>query len=90
MQLKPVLFAGLLTVLGIAVAAVDPAVKAMFDKIDSDGDGSITKKEFAAQPDLIKQTHLYGYGCFEQADVNQDGALSLEEYDAYEEEIPCE
>ena len=90
MKLKPVIFAALLTVLGIAVAAVDPAVKEMFDKIDSDADGSITRQEFDAQPDLIKETHLHGYGCFEQADVNQDGALSLEEYDAYEEEIPCE
>jgi Ca2+-binding EF-hand superfamily protein len=90
MKLKPAIFAALLTVLGIAVAAVDPAVKEMFDKIDTDGDGSITKQEFGAQPELINETHLHGYGCFEQADVNQDGALSLEEYDAYEEEIPCE
>jgi hypothetical protein len=90
MKLRFAIFAALLTVLGIAVAAVDPAVKEMFDKIDTDGDGSITKQEIGAQPELIKDTHLHGYGCFEQADVNQDGALSLEEYDAYEEEIPCE
>ena len=90
MKLKPAIFATLLTVTGLAVAAVNPAVKEMFDKIDTDGDGSITKKEFGAQPDLIKETHLHGYGCFEQADVNHDDSLSLEEFDAYEEEIPCE
>jgi len=90
MKLKFTMIAASLTMLGIAVAAVDPGVKEMFDKIDTDRDGSITRQEFDAQPDLIKETHLHGYGCFEQADVNKDGALSLEEYDAYEEEIPCE
>jgi hypothetical protein len=90
MKLRVAMIAASLTMLGIAVAAVDPGVKEMFDKIDTDRDGSITRQEFDAQPDLIKETHLHGYGCFEQADVNKDGALSLEEYDAYEEEIPCE
>ena len=90
MRLRPAIFATLFAALGIAVAAVDPAVKATFDKLDADGDGSITKEEFDAQPDLVKETHLHGYGCFEQADVNEDGSLSLEEFDAYEEEIPCE
>lgn len=90
MKLKTTLVAALVTVAGIAIAGVDPAVKAMFDKIDTDGDGSITRTEFAAQPDLVKETHLHGYGCFEQADVDKDGSLSLEEFDAYEEEIPCE
>jgi len=90
MKLRPAIFATLLTVIGIAVAAVDPAVQEIFDKIDSDGNGSITKQEFDAQPDLIKNTHLHGYGCFEQADVNQDGTLSVEEFDAYEEDVPCE
>jgi Ca2+-binding EF-hand superfamily protein len=90
MKLKIAIFAITLTVLGMAVAAVDPAVKAMFDKLDSDGDGSITKTEFEAQPAVVKETHLHGFGCFELADVDKDSKLSLEEFDAYEEEIPCE
>ena len=90
MNLKPAIFAALITVVGSAVADVDPAVKETFGKIDADGDGMITEKEFGEKLDIVKDTHLHGYGCFEQADVNKDGSLSLEEFDAYEEEIPCE
>ena len=72
------------------LAKVDPAVKAVFDKVDGDADGQITEKEFGAKLDIIKDTHLHGYGCFQQADIDKSGTLSLEEWDAYEEEIPCE
>ena len=80
----------LLTVLGTAFAGVDPAVQAVFNKLDADADGRITRQEFDAKPDVVKETHMHGYGCFEQADVNGDGAVDLAEFDAYEEEIPCE
>lgn len=83
-------FALLFFVLGIAFAAVDPAAQGMFNKLDADGDGRITMQEFKAKPEVVKETHMHGYGCFELADVNNDGALDVAEFDAYEEEIPCE
>ena len=90
MKIRYIVFASLFTVMGSALAEVDPAVKAIFDKIDGDADGQITEKEFGAKPEIIKETHLHGYGCFQQADIDKSGSLSLEEWDAYEEEIPCE
>jgi hypothetical protein len=90
MKIRYIVFASLFTVMGSAIAEVDPAVKATFDKIDGDADGQITEKEFGAKPEIIKETHLHGYGCFQQADIDKSGTLSLEEWDAYEEEIPCE
>lgn len=90
MKIRHIVIASMLTVAGSAVAEVDPAVKATFDKIDADADGQITQQEFGAKPEIVKQTHLHGFGCFQQADIDKSGTLSLEEWDAYEEEIPCE
>ena len=49
-----------------------------------------SQEEVKAQPDVVKDTSLHGYGSFEVADVDDDAQLSEAEFAAFEEPLPVE
>lgn len=77
-------------VLVCSANAADPAVEQIFQALDTDKSGQLSKQEFESRPEVYKGTEFEHYGCFEIADVNNDKLLSLEEMEAYNEPIPCE
>lgn len=72
----------LLAAVSIAVATLAGADEPLppqdrpeaFRKLDADGDGFISRREAAAQPEVTAN--------FDQADRNRDGRLDLEEFEA--------
>jgi hypothetical protein len=64
-----------LVISGFAGAALAQGLPA-FEDVDADGDGQISQQEAAAIEGLD----------FVAADTNQDGALSMEEYNAAQSE----
>ncbi|OAI55139.1 hypothetical protein AYO44_00035 [Planctomycetaceae bacterium SCGC AG-212-F19] len=86
-----------LMAIGTAGAADDAAGKkkadpeALFKKLDTDGDGKISKAEFSAFVDKLKaklgdkgdKAAKALDGLFEKLDKNKDGYLSLEEFKAF-------
>jgi len=84
--------------LGTAGAADEAAGKkkggdpeALFKKMDTNGDGKISKDEFSAFVDKLKaklgdkgdKAAKAFDGLFEKLDTNKDGFLSLEEFKAF-------
>lgn len=75
--------------------AGDP--EAMFKRLDANGDGKVTKEEFAKMrenlPEKIKEkTKGKGNGqlgdkLFDLMDTNKDGSLSLEEFKKFRERV---
>jgi hypothetical protein len=61
----------LLALIGVAGAAMAQSLPA-FEEVDANGDGQISQQEAAAIEGLD----------FATADADQDGALSMEEYNA--------
>lgn len=61
----------LLALIGVAGAAMAQSLPA-FEEVDANGDGQISQEEAAAIEGLD----------FATADTDQDGALSMEEYNA--------
>jgi Ca2+-binding EF-hand superfamily protein len=65
----------------------DPA--AIFKKLDANGDGKVTKEEFAKFGDALKdkigadKADKVGQGMFDRLDANKDGALSAEEFKGF-------
>jgi hypothetical protein len=86
-----------LVAIGMAGAADDAAGKkkadpeAFFKKLDTDGDGKISKAEFSAFVDKLKaklgdkgdKAAKALDGLFEKLDKNKDGFLSLDEFKAF-------
>jgi len=70
--------------------AYNSAIKTQFKQLDSNGDGYINKAEVNAQPELVKDMHVYGGDNFAMGDIDEDGALSWNEFLAYEEIISAE
>ncbi len=61
-------------VLGVSVLAVGAVQAAEFADVDTDADGSVSLDEAVSQmPDLTEDAFL-------SADVNEDGALSPDEF----------
>ena len=89
--MKALLIGLISIVLNFGVAYADnQVIQNQFIQLDKDLSGFITQDEVRSQPDLIRSMNLYYQDSFLMADINQDGALDLEELYAYEEQIPAE
>ena len=75
---------------GGAALAQHSDPQSSFTRLDADGNGYISQEEVKAQPDVVKDTSLHGYGSFEVADVDDDAQLSEAEFAAFEEPLPVE
>ena len=73
-----------------AIYKYNTVIVNQFIQLDTDGDGLITRKEIAAQPELTRGMEVSVAGSFEMGDLNSDGALDWPEFMANEEEIPAE
>ncbi|WP_309661778.1 EF-hand domain-containing protein [Sphingomonas sp.] len=73
-------------------AEVAAHVRTMFDRLDSNRDGSVTKAEAAAAKGQFAERHRHGGGVggqmadrgamFDRLDANHDGSISRAEFDA--------
>jgi EF hand len=57
------------------IRVASEAVTAAFRRADSDGDGLLTREESAHLPAIYAQ--------FDELDVNHDGVLTIDEFDAW-------
>ena len=66
------------------------AIRKKFVMLDEDNNGVITRSELAANPNVVRDTHLYGIYAFDTADFDKDGSLSKAEFSAFETPLPAE
>jgi hypothetical protein len=71
--LTPALLAGALLACLTAQAAGNPAT---FESLDKNGDGSLSREEAAASPDLAEH--------WAEIDVNKDNTVTITEFSAFE------
>ena len=80
----PIIISIMLLSSNIAFANID---KNRFANLDKNRDGVLSKHEVESQPEVIRFTNLFGNDSFRLADINKDGLLDFEEYQANEEDI---
>lgn len=66
----------------------NPIIRQDFKQLDANKDGVISRSEYEAKPEVVRNLHIYDQ--FNDADFDRDGVVDMAEFAAFEEPVPAE